>query len=119
MKSISQLHLYAIIILIGIFASCKKNKDTATNPPPSDSLTRVAQVRDSVLVISKDFYLWYNQIPSTFSPQSYVDPNSEMIGIRSYSMEPGFPNPVDKWSFGVLKTDWNQLSGGIGTANSN
>ena len=25
---------------------------------------------------------------------------------------------VDKWSFGVLKTDWNQLSGGIGTVNN-
>ncbi len=33
-------------------------------------------------------------------------------------MEPGFTAPVDKWSFGVLKTDWNQLSGGIGSANS-
>jgi len=118
MKSTSLLHLYAIIIFIGIFTSCKKNKDTATNPPPIDSSARAAQVRDSVLVISKDFYLWYNQIPSTFSPQSYADPNAEMIGIRSYSVEPGFNNPVDKWSFGVLKTDWNQLSGGIGTANS-
>ena len=41
-----------------------------------------------------------------------------MVALRAYSMEPGFSAPVDKWSFGVLKTDWNQLSGGIGNVNN-
>jgi carboxyl-terminal processing protease len=41
-----------------------------------------------------------------------------MVGIRNYSSETGFAGPVDRWSFGVLKTQWNQLSGGIGTINN-
>ncbi len=77
-----------------------------------------AKARDSALIDSKDFYLWYNDIPSTFNAQSYADPGAVMVAIRAYSNEPGYTSPVDKWSFGVLKTDWNQLSGGIGTTNN-
>ena len=77
-----------------------------------------AKAKDSALLASKDFYLWYNQIPSTFNAQSYADPNAVMVGLRAYSIEPGFNAPVDKWSFGVLKTDWNQLSGGFGSVNN-
>ena len=76
-----------------------------------------SQARDSALLASKDFYLWYTQIPATFNAQSYSDPNAVMVALRAYSIEPGFNAPVDRWSFGVLKTDWNQLSGGIGSAN--
>ncbi|MEO8412580.1 MAG: S41 family peptidase [Ginsengibacter sp.] len=98
-------------------SSCKKSKET-TPPPATDSTSVAAKVKDSALLRSKDFYLWYNQVPSTFNAQNYNDPNEVMIALRAYSIEPGFPAAVDKWSFGVLKTDWNQLSGGIGTANN-
>jgi carboxyl-terminal processing protease len=107
----------ALTVIIGITSSCKKAN--VTSPvTPTDSSTIAASVKDSSLLIARDFYLWYSQIPSTFNAQSYADPNALMIGIRNYSNEPGFTAPVDKWSFGVLKTDWNQLSGGIGSINN-
>ncbi len=107
----------ALVCFITLNSSCKKTKD---NPSvtPKDSTTVAAKVKDSSLSIARDFYLWYSQIPSTFNAQSYADPNAVMVGIRNYSSETGFTGPVDRWSFGVLKTDWNQLSGGIGTINN-
>ncbi|MDQ2864185.1 MAG: S41 family peptidase, partial [Bacteroidota bacterium] len=110
--------LVFLIVAIASFSSCKKNKDNNTNPPPTDSTTIANKAKDSALIDAKDFYLWYNQIPSSFSVQNYNDPNNVMVALRAYSMEPGFTAPVDKWSFGVLKTDWNQLSGGIGNVNT-
>ena len=107
----------ALILLLVLFSSCKKTKNTPT-PPPTDSTTLAAKAKDSALLDSRDFYLWYNDIPSTFNAQSYNDPNAVMFAIRAYSNEPGYTSPVDKWSFGVLKTDWNQLSGGIGSAST-
>ena len=117
MKSTTRLHLFLPIIVIGLCSSCKKNTDTTTPPVPIDSSAAAKIARDSALLVSKDFYLWYNQIPSTFDPQTYADPNAVMVGLRAFSIEPGGNLPVDKWSFGVLKTDWNQLSGGIGNIN--
>lgn len=117
MKSKRAFHFFSVVLFVLIISSCKKSKDTTT-PSTTDSTAMSAKVKDSALLISKDFYLWYNQIPSTFNAQNYNDPNEVMIALRAYSMEPGFPAAVDKWSFGVLKTDWNQLSGGIGTANT-
>lgn len=115
-----KLHLViAVIFCIAVASSCKKTKDTPTPPPPpTDSTTLASKARDSAVIDSRDFYLWYNQIPSTFNAQSYTTPNDVMVAIRAYSNEPGYTSPVDKWSFGVLKTDWNQLSGGIGSANN-
>jgi carboxyl-terminal processing protease len=118
MKSKKLLLLLIVTLFIIIGNSCKKHKDTVTNPPPTDTSTTPATVKDSVLEIAKDFYLWYNQIPSSFNPQNYADPNGIMVGLRAYSMEPGFGFPVDKWSFGVRKADWNQLSGGFGSVNN-
>jgi carboxyl-terminal processing protease len=113
--------LRPFIVLFILFAwtnSCKKPRNNPTPPPPTDSTTVSSKAKDSALLDSRDFYLWYNQIPSTFNAQSYKDPNDVMVAIRAYSNEPGFGSPVDKWSFGVLKTDWNQLSGGIGSADN-
>lgn len=36
-----------------------------------------------------------------------------MEAIRPYSIEPGFANPVDRWSFAMLQKDWNQVSSGV------
>ena len=112
------ISLIAIISLIAWVSSCKKSKNTPTPPPPpADSTSLAAKAKDSALADSRDFYLWYNQIPSSFNAQSYKDPAGVMVAIRAFSNEPNF-GIVDKWSFGVLKTDWNQLSGGIGSVNN-
>src|ERR1700712_1420002 len=117
MKSNKHVPFLLIITIIALAISCKKNKDTGgTTPPPVDSSSQAQAARDSALIRSKDFYLWYNQIPASFDPQSYADPNAVMIALRAYSLEP--TSPVDRWSFGVLKSDWNQLSGGFGTVNT-
>jgi C-terminal processing protease CtpA/Prc len=36
-----------------------------------------------------------------------------MDAIRQYSIEPGFANPVDRYSFAIKQTDWDNLSNGI------
>jgi carboxyl-terminal processing protease len=109
--------LVVLIFVIGIFESCKKT-NTAAKTGPTDSTALAAQAKDSALIDARNFYLWYNDIPSTFNAQSYNDPIDEMVAIRAYSDEPGYSSPIDRWSFGVLKSDWNQLSGGIGSANN-
>ena len=107
-----------LLAAIAVFSSCKKTKDTTSTPPPTDSTAVADQAKDSALIDAKDFYLWYSQIPSSFDAQSYADPGAIMVALRNYSMEPGFSSAVDRWSFGVLKKDWNQLSGGIGDVNN-
>jgi carboxyl-terminal processing protease len=118
MKNTIYPQLVFLLALVAFFGSCKKTKDTTTATQPADSTTIAADAKDTALIDSKDFYLWYTQIPSSFNALSYTDPNSVMVALRTYSIEPGFTAPVDKWSFGVLKTDWNQLSGGIGNADN-
>lgn len=107
-----------IFISLVVFCSCKKPSNNSASTPPADSSALAVIALDSALIDAKNYYLWYNQIPSSFNPQSYSDPNAVMVAIKNYSMEPGFASPVDRWSFGVLKTDWNQLSGGIGTTDN-
>jgi len=110
--------LFALISII----SCKKGQDVAapsSTPAPSVSPIAIAanpdKVKDSVLLYSKDMYLWYNQIPATFDVKNYTDPVAIMTALRQYSIEPGFSNAVDKWSFAIKKTEWDNLSGGLGT----
>jgi hypothetical protein len=64
---------------------------------------------------TKDIYLWYNQIPSTFNARSYEDPDKVMTAIRQYSTEPGFSGPVDRWSFGIKQAEWDNVSSGVST----
>lgn len=109
-------------LLIGLaglvlFQACKK-KDLTDNinpspTPPSSGNSSASAIKDSTLSYSKDIYLWYSQIPGTFNAQSYADPNAIMEAIRQYSNEPGFSAPVDKWSFGMKQTDWDNLSNGV------
>ncbi len=103
----------ALSIFISSFFSCKKASNS-TPAAPVDSSQEAVIARDSALIDARDFYIWYNQIPSTFNAQSYTTPADEMVAIRAYSNEPGYSSPVDKWSYGILKSDWNQLSAGIG-----
>ncbi|MEO6546600.1 MAG: S41 family peptidase [Ferruginibacter sp.] len=108
-----------IIVMAFAFASCKKaTPDVAASPlvttttqPPvavSDDI-----IKDSVLFYSKDIYLWNTQVPSTFNPRTYADPNKVMEAMRQYSSEPGFTQPVDHYSFAVKKIEWDNASMGM------
>lgn len=111
----TQRFLIASLASLVLFQACKKKDLTsglAPSPVPSTGSSASA-IKDSTLTYSKDIYLWYNQIPSTFNAQTYADPNAIMAAIRAYSMEPGFTAPVDKWSFGMKQTDWDNLSNGV------
>ena len=113
--------LPVIIFALSSLIACKKIRDTpaitAPTPPPTPVAvtTDPEKIKDSVLLYSKDLYLWYNQIPSTFDVKSYADPVAEMTAIRQYSIEPGFSTAVDRWSFAMKKTEWDNLSGGLGS----
>lgn len=100
--------LLAIAAGLCFIVSCKK-KDSS-NPQPSTSAAD--KIKDSTVLYSRDIYLWYSQIPASFNGRSYADPNAIMTAIRAYSTEPGFAQPVDRWSFGVKQTEWDNVSSG-------
>jgi carboxyl-terminal processing protease len=94
-----------VIAGIGLFG-CKKNKDKNANV---DNDKRA----DSAMVFTRDIYLWYNQIPSSFNARQYADPNALMEAIRPFSIETGFSTPVDRFSFAMLKSEWDGISSGV------
>jgi len=108
-----------LCLAIGTMTACKKNKDeipaTPPPPPPADTTTALpaAVLKDSIIYYSRDVYLWNKQIPADFNAQSFAGPEELMTGIRPYSIEPGFANAVDRWSFAIKKTDWDNLSSGM------
>ncbi len=112
-----------------LMLSCKKNTDVTsslTNNGNGNGGAVVTSnpdlVKDSTLLIARDVYLWIDQIPSGFNARSYADPAAIMKAIRPFSLEPGLSGAVDRWSFAMKKTEWEQLSGGMasvaGTANA-
>lgn len=114
----SMKHHFMLMAVAGLvfLQACKKSDVTAgnLNPTPSTSATSSADVlKDSALLYTKDIYLWYNQIPSSFNARSYGDLDTLMTAIRKYSVEPGFSQPVDRWSFAVKQTEWDNVSSGI------
>jgi C-terminal processing protease CtpA/Prc len=113
--------LTILVLAISLLTACKKTDVSNTHTPtPTPTPTPVSvavdpeKIKDSVLLYTKDIYLWYNQIPSTFNARSYEDPVKIMTAIRQYSIESGFSNPVDRWSFAMKKTEWDNMSGGLG-----
>ncbi|MBZ5856263.1 S41 family peptidase [Flavihumibacter profundi] len=104
-------------LIIGlVLGACKKESSTTSTPTPSpggDTVSAADKVKDTSLLIARDIYLWYDKIPATFNPRAYADPDKVMQAIRPYSIEPGFTDPVDRWSFGILQKDWNNTSSGI------
>ncbi|MDB5198901.1 MAG: hypothetical protein JWO92_864 [Chitinophagaceae bacterium] len=113
--------LPVIIVALSSIVACKKTQDIPSTATPTPTPIPVAVttdpqlIKDSVLLYTKNVYLWYNQIPSLFNPRSYTDPVEIMTAIRQYSIEPGFSAPVDRWSFAMKKTEWDNLSGGLGS----
>lgn len=104
------------ITMLGVTA-CRKNKDVAATSTTTGSTVANSLpdsvLKDSILYYTRGIYLWNKSIPANFNPQTYASPIELMQGIRPYSIEPGFSNPVDRWSFAIKQTDWNNLSGGL------
>jgi len=103
--------LIVAALAMGVLSSCKKETSGGTTPPPTS--TAADKLKDTALLYARDIYLWYSQIPANFNARSYADPDKIMTAIRQYSIEPGFSGPVDRWSFGIKKAEWDNVSGGI------
>ncbi|QEC40480.1 S41 family peptidase [Pseudobacter ginsenosidimutans] len=96
----------AIILTLAIYLpACKKSSGGGSSN--NDRL------KDSTILYARDIYLWYDKIPASFKARDYADPDAIMEAIRDYSIEPGFSDPVDRWSFAVTKNVWDDLSQGI------
>lgn len=106
-----------VTIGLGILSSCKKGviEQTASNLAPVIDMgpSEEYKMKDSVLQLTRSIYLWYNQIPAAFDPQTFATPNETMTAIRTYSIEPGFTTPVDRWSFAMTKAEWDNSSTGL------
>lgn len=99
-----------LLLCVSLFSfyGCKKDNNGGSGSSAADDLAK-----DSAWLYAKELYLWYKTLPSTFNARSYSDPNAIMEAIRKYSIEPGFTDPVDRWSFGMKKTEWDNVSSGI------
>jgi C-terminal processing protease CtpA/Prc len=108
-----RIFVFALFVAYTL-GSCKKESSSTPPPPPTPPVVSEAdKVKDTALEIARDIYLWYNKIPTTFDPRSFADPDKVMQGIRPYSIETGFTKPVDRWSFGIKKAEWDNASSGI------
>lgn len=94
------------------FVSCKKDNDDSPAPDPSTP-SAADKLKDSALLYARDIYLWNENIPQNFNARSYDDANEIMEAIRPFSIEPGFSQPVDRWSFAVTQAEWDGVSSGI------
>lgn len=101
--------LFIAAACLAFIVSCKKEKANNNNPPPASVTDKI---KDSTVLYARDIYLWYSQIPSSFNGQTYADPAAIMTAIRAYSTEPGFSQPVDRWSFAVKQQEWDDVSSG-------
>jgi len=120
---------FYFLVLFSLFlVSCKKdiNQDVAvivtpTAPVATDTSTGTgtgSNINNVAFQKSQDWYLWNTQLPSTFNTSGYTDPAGVMTAIRQYSLETGFAAPVDKWSFAMKKTEWDQISGGMSSVSA-
>ncbi len=100
--------LFTIIVFTVISTGCKKDNNEVTEPVIND------KSKDSVVIYSKETYLWYEQIPDNFDGRKYADQNAIMEALREYSVEAGFAQPVDRFSFASTKVEWDNISNGIG-----
>src|SRR5687768_1797027 len=101
MRQMKSKLLISVLAGILIVSACKKENGVETPDPAPVAVTD--KIKDTVLLYSKDIYLWNSQIPSTFNPRTYGDPDKIMTALRTYSQEAGFTQPVDRWSFAVKR----------------
>ncbi|RFM29507.1 S41 family peptidase [Deminuibacter soli] len=111
------LMLGAALLFGGLlFSSCQKSISNENPPAPTDSTGNQAgqyPVVDTALAYTLDVYYWYKQIPSTFTDAGITAPDSLMLAIRPYSMVSGYPNPVDRYSFGIKQASFDNTSSGV------
>ncbi|MEO6229095.1 MAG: S41 family peptidase [Ferruginibacter sp.] len=116
-----RIHIHLVLVIAiasSCFISCKKSTPATTasslaNTPPTAISDDV--LKDSSLYYTRNIYLWNTQIPSTFNARSYSDPDKIMTAIRQYSIEPGFAQPVDRYSFAIKQVEWDNISAGLGS----
>ena len=104
------------LVVISSLQACKKEDLSSDLTPSSDTsgvVSSMDKLKDSSLAYTRDIYLWYDQIPAGFDSKGYEDLNKIMTAVRQYSNEPGFSQPVDRWSFAIKKTEWENISAGI------
>ena len=101
--------LLIVLSAIAILGSCRKNDSVGGNNGSTDEDI----LKDSTLILTRDLYLWNEQIPSDFNARIYDGPSEIMDAIRQYSNEPGFNDPVDHYSFAMDQNEWDNLSKGI------
>jgi carboxyl-terminal processing protease len=114
---------FTLLFAVMFFVSCKKdakeelatNVTTTATPAGTTSSATVAQLNQTAFLKTQDYYLWNAQLPASFNGAAFADPAAVMTDLRQYSTEAGFAAPVDRWSFAMKKTEWNQLSGGMST----
>lgn len=102
--------LLPVLASIVLVSSCKKEDTVASD---LQQAAVADKIKDTVLLYSRDIYLWSSQIPSSFNPRTYENPDKVMTAIRTYSHEPGFTQPVDRWSFAIKQTEWDNISSGV------
>lgn len=112
--------LVAALLGAAMFTACKKETDEAPAPAPAPpttpttpTVTLADRIKDTAYGYTQDVYLWYKQLPANFNPRSYAGPVEIMEAIRQYSTEPGFSKHVDRWSFAIKKSEWDNVSSGI------
>ncbi|RYG51168.1 MAG: hypothetical protein EOO01_09085, partial [Chitinophagaceae bacterium] len=109
---------FIALAVAGVVAisSCQKETSGVDEQDPTPDTPTVSvndKIKDTAVAYARDIYLWYTQIPATFNGRTYADPNKIMEATRQYSKETGFTDPVDRWSFAVKQTEWDDISSGI------
>jgi len=115
MRTLKSELLLSLLASICIISSCKKEKgvEKTPDPVPVTVISAADKIKDSILLYSQEIYLWNTQIPAGFNPRTYADPDKIMTAIRTYSQEPGFAKPVDRWSFAIKQAEWDNVSSGL------
>jgi C-terminal processing protease CtpA/Prc len=115
MQILTSKFILAAVLVLSIFSACKKETSDSLAPETTTNTSTEEEnkQKDTALLYTQDLYLWYKQIPPTFDARSYSDLAALMKGIRQYSKETGFTDPVDRWSFAMKKSEWDKISSGV------
>lgn len=92
------------LIFMALFVSCKKNDiPPIDTTPPVDTTLTPAMARDSLYYIMKDWYLWYNLMP-TVTKEDYPDAYT-LLDAMMYKT-------LDRWSYILTAEEYNaQMTG--------
>lgn len=90
--------IFLPIIILALFASCKKDP-----VKPIDSGLTDAMARDTVYYIMKDYYYWYNLMPTVIK-ENYQTPYDILEAMRYKTL--------DRWSYILTGDEYNaQVNG--------